>query len=316
MRKIPVIIDCDPGVDDSYAIALANAHPDTEVVAITAVEGNMPARVTRRNCLFLAETFGMEDTVIGFGAERPLIRPYCRDGVVTHGAGGIGNIVAEDIRRQPDERPAWDIIWQEAVKRGGELVLIALGPLTNIALALRKYPRLPEYIRRLIVMGGGTFGNVGETGNRAEFNIWVDPTAAREVFEKMEVWLVGLDATHAAALSKADFEEMLAIIRSGSGRASAFLNSLTAFSIENSFGCGQDNNVIHDALAVASLMDPDVVRFETCRVRVEERELPNVGETLIFPADADGKQPLCHVGMSADRQKFMKLLTDMCRWYV
>ena len=315
MNKIPVIIDCDPGVDDSYAIALAKSNPNYEIVAITPVEGNVPAEFTRHNALCLRETFEMEHTKIAFGATEPLVRAYSRDASGTHGKGGIGGIKLPDPTRAPEEKPAWDVIYEEAVRYNGELVLFAVGPLTNIATALRKYPDLPKYIKRFVIMGGGTFGNVTATSETAEFNIWVDPTAAKEVFEKLEVYMVGLNATHAAAVEVKDFDEMLEITASGKNKQSDYLNKLTKFSKENSFERGQDNNVIHDALAIAADMNEDVVKFEKFYVYVEDREVENVGETVIDLKRESGKEPNCWVGMKVDQPLFVKMMKDMCKYY-
>jgi inosine-uridine nucleoside N-ribohydrolase len=314
MKKIPVIIDCDPGVDDSYAIAMAHAHPEFDIVALTAVEGNVPAALTRRNCLCLREVLGMTDTKVAFGAELPLQKEYTRVVSVTHGAGGVGGIEFPDPERAPEDMPAWDLIYTEAVKHAGELVLFAVGPLTNIAIALRKYPDLPKYIKRFVIMGGGTFGNVSATDEKAEFNIWIDPTAAKEVFEKMEVWMVGLNATHAAALTEQDFDDLLAVTEGAAGRAGDFLHRLTAFSRENSYGRGDDNNVIHDALAVAALIDPATVTFEKRRVYVEDGRVRNEGETVISPAGTPGAN--CHVAMAVDQPRFVQLLKKTCAHYI
>ncbi len=315
MNKIPVIIDCDPGVDDSYAIALANANPNFQIVAITPVEGNVPAVLTRRNALRLRETFDMDDTMIAFGATAPLVRPYFRDASGTHGEDGIGGIELPNPTKAPVEKEAWDVIYEEAVKYNGELVLFAVGPLTNIATALRKYPDLPKYIKRFIIMGGGTFGNVTATSTTAEFNIWVDPLAGKEVFEKMEVYMVGLNATHAAAVDVKDFDEMLEITAAGSNKQSDFLHKLTAFSKENCFIHGEDNNVIHDALAIAAGMDETVVKFEKHYVYVEDREIENVGQTIIDLKDESGKEPNCWVAMDVDQPKFVEMIKDMCKYY-
>ncbi len=315
MSKIPVLIDCDPGVDDSYAIALANSHPDFEIVALTAVEGNVPAVLTRHNCLCLRETFDMENTMVGYGATIPLVRPYFREESVTHGEGGVGGIQFPQPTREPEKKEAWDLIYDQAVKYNGELVVFAVGPLTNIATALRKYPDLPKYIKKFVIMGGGTFGNVTATGAKAEFNIWVDPLAGKEVFEKLEVYMVGLNATHAAAVEEKDFDEMLEITAKGSNKASEFLNKLTAFSKENSFGRGEDNNVIHDALAVAAEIDPETVKYEKYYVYVEDREIENVGETVIDFTGESGKEPNCWVAMEVNQPKFVQMMKDMCRYY-
>lgn len=315
MNKIPVIIDCDPGVDDSYAIALANAHPEFEIVALTAVEGNVPAVLTRRNCLGLREIFGLKDTKVAYGAELPLVKPYFRHVSITHGEGGIGGIEVPEATIAPEEEPAWEVIYEEAVKHKGNLLLFAIGPLTNIALALRHHPDLPEYLGKTVIMGGGTFGNVEVTGSKAEFNIWIDPTAAKEVFENLEVYMVGLNATHSAPLDAEDFDELLEITGRGSNRQSEFLHKLTAFSKKNSLIGGEDNNIIHDALAVAAVTTPDTVSFAKYYVRVEDEREENLGETVIDFEGLSGIAPNCHVAMEVDREKFITTLKNMCHFY-
>ncbi len=315
MRKIPIIIDCDPGVDDSYAIALANSHPEFEIVALTAVEGNVPAVLTRHNCLCLAEKFDMENTQVAYGATIPLVRPYFREESITHGEGGVGGIQFPEPEKQPVEKRAWDVIYEEAVKYNGELVLFAIGPLTNIATALRKYPDLPKYIKKFVIMGGGTFGNVTATGAKAEFNIWVDPLAGKEVFEKLEVYMVGLNATHAAAVEEIDFIEMKELTAKADNKRAKFLNELTEFSRANSFDRGEDNRVIHDAVAVAGEIDPSVLKYEKYYVYVEDREIENVGETVIDFDGTSGKKPNCWVAMDVDQPKFVQIMKDMCRYY-
>ena len=313
MKKIPIIIDCDPGVDDSFAIALAHASECLEILAITPVGGNVPAELTRRNALGLAQQLGI-DCRVAFGAEHPLYNPYYRPATATHGSTGVGSVVFEEITKEPDPLPAWEVIYQEAVAHSGELILLAVGPLTNIATCLRLHPDLPQHLRRFVIMGGGTFGNVSRTNRTAEFNIWVDAPSAGEVFEKMEVWMVGLNATHAAAVEMADFDEMMALC--GDNPRAGIPRELAAFSKENCRKNGSDNNVIHDALAVASVIDPAVVGFEEKYVYVEtDYQKANAGQTVIDLDGRSGHAPNCHVAMTVDQPRFVRMLKDMCRWY-
>lgn len=312
MNKIPIIIDCDPGVDDSYAIALANSHEDFEIVAITATYGNVPAPLTRKNALCIAEELNI-NCRIGFGAEKPLKKDYTYAATDTHGLSGVGSVIFDEPVRQPDKMPAWEIIYDEAVKHKGELVLFAVGPLTNIAITLQKHPDLPKYLKKFCIMGGGTFGNVGSTNKTAEFNIWTDPHAARYVFERMEVYMVGLNATHAAALTSKDFEDMIALC--AGGKNAAFIKELSEFSKINSEKNGRDNNVIHDALAIASAMDESVVTFEPYYVYVEVENDGTIGCTVIDLDGKSGKAPNCRVAMKVDQPKFAQILKNMCRHY-
>lgn len=313
MNKIPVVIDCDPGVDDSYAIALANSCPWLDIKAITPVEGNVPAELTRKNALCLREALNI-DCRIGFGATAPLVREYPRGAQDTHGESGVGSVVFPAPTKKEDEKPAWDVIYEEAVKAEGRLILFAVGPLTNIALTLRKYPDLPKLIHKFVIMGGGTFGNVSSTDKTAEFNIWVDPTAAKEVFEKMEVYMVGLNATHAAALTSEDFDDMIALC--GEGEKSYLVRELSKFSQYNGFHNGSDNMVIHDALAVASVVKPEIIGWEDCYVWVEDSaDAKNIGQTVVDFEGKSGKPANCHIAMKVDKDMFAALLKDMCKYY-
>lgn len=315
MKPVPIVIDCDPGVDDSFAIALAHAAPGYEIRAITAVEGNVPAAVTRKNALSIADVFGI-DCRVAFGAEQPLERACSRDASQVHGSSGMGDISLAAPVRKPDKAAAWDVIYEEAVKANGTLILFALGPLTNIAMALRHHPDLPEYLDKLCIMGGGSFGNVEESGGNAEFNLWVDPTAAREVFAKMTVWMVGLDCTHCAALTPEELDEMIRICAMTPRQQSGFLKRLTEFSKRNSEEQGQDNHIIHDAVAIASVIDPSLVCFEECHAEIEaDPAAINAGQTILDFENKDGRRINCHAAVQVDRRRFALLMQEMCRKY-
>ncbi len=314
MKKIPIIIDCDPGVDDAYAIALANSYEGFDIKAITPVAGNVIFEKTSRNALAIADILNI-DCRVGLGANKPLVRDYKREASSTHGNSGVGSVVFPEITKKYDEKEAWDVIYEEAVAANGELILFAIGPLTNIAKAVEKYPDLPKIISKFVIMGGGTFGNVkSEGGNRkAEFNIWVDPHAAAIVFEKFEVYMVGLNSTHSAALTSADFDEMVAICEGGD---SYLVKELSKFSQKNAFENGSDSNVIHDALAIATIMNPDVLRYEKHYAYVEDNmEADNMGETVCDLDDTSGKEPNCYVGMEANKDLFKDMLIEMCKFY-
>lgn len=308
--KIPVIIDADPGVDDSYAIAMANAYKGFDIRAITAVEGNVSAEKTRYNSLCLAETLNIPCRV-GFGAELPLRKKYDRQATVVHGKNGIGEIQLPKPNVEPDAKAAWDIIYEEAVQSEGELILVAIGPLTNVALALRKYPDLPKYLKHVYIMGGGLFGNVTP---KAEFNVWVDPTAAKEVFEKLQVHMVGLNATHQIALTDADFDELVEIC--SMSKKNWFLRELLLYSKKNSIVQNSDSQIIHDALVIAAIIDDTIIQYEKCEVYVEDRDgVLNEGETVVNRSCKSSKEGNCWVAMDVNRSRFVELLKDTCKYY-
>ncbi|MGI5888555.1 MAG: nucleoside hydrolase [Oscillospiraceae bacterium] len=313
MDRIPVVIDCDPGVDDSYAIAMANSYPGFDIKALTPVEGNVVADITRKNALCLREMLGI-DCRVAFGAEKPLVRAYNRQAEGTHGVSGVGTVKFPEPKLGPDPEPAWDVIYEEAVKAKGKLVLFAVGPLTNIAITLRKHPDLPGLIDKFVIMGGGLKGNIAETNYTAEFNIWIDPTAAKEVFEKMHVYMVGNDACWKAALEGKDFDEMISLC--GDGDKAYLVRELSKFSKKNSMENGHDNNVIYDALTVASVINPDLIKFEDHYTYVvDDDKAVNIGQTVVDTTDSSGKPKNCSVAMEVDKAGFVKMLKDMCSYY-
>ncbi len=314
MKKIPIVIDCDPGVDDAYAIALANSYEGFDIKAITPVVGNVEFEKTSKNALALADILGI-DCRVALGAAKHLKHDYKRVSYFTHGESGVGSVVFPQVTKKFDEKEAWDVIYEEAVAANGELILFAVGPLTNIAIAVEKYPDLPKIIKQFVIMGGGTFGNINDDAEDAvaEFNIWADPHAAAIVFEKFEVYMVGLDSTHSAALTSADFDEMVAICEGGN---SYLVSELSKFSQKNAFGNGSDSNVIHDALAIATIMNPKVLRYEKHYVYVvDDMEAANMGETVCDLDDTSGKEPNCYVGREADKDLFKDMLVEMCKFY-
>ena len=176
----PVLIDCDPGSDDALAILAALNSPDLDVVGLTTVGGNATIDDTTRNALAILEIGGRAEVPVWRGAGRPLVGEF-RFGYDYHGEAGVGiRLEAPATREQPE--PAVDAIARTVLDRPGELTLIALGPLTNVAQALRREPKLADEVAEIIVMGGAVEAPGNVTGH-AEFNIYNDPAAAGVVFD-------------------------------------------------------------------------------------------------------------------------------------
>ncbi|SCJ89567.1 Pyrimidine-specific ribonucleoside hydrolase rihA [Anaerotruncus sp. 2789STDY5834896] len=314
MEKTPVLFDCDPGVDDAFALSLLGSCPQFDLRAITAVFGNMPLAKTAVNALGLARALDLSCPVAK-GADRPLFKAYDRgDDYVSpvHGSTGIGDIVLPTGGRAFDEREACDVIYDEAVKAGGKLVVFAIGPLTNIARAVMRYPDLPQLIAGFYIMGGGI--GMGNQSKYAEANIFKDPTAARICFEKLHTYMVGLNATHAAALTAEDFDEMLAIC--GDRPRAQLLRQLLLFSRHNAFDCGSDSNIIHDALTIAWAIDPAVCQGHEWYVYTEDGAYSeNDGETVADPEGKLGRAPNTTVAMDTDNRRFKDMMVQMCRYY-
>ncbi|MBN2875631.1 MAG: nucleoside hydrolase, partial [Spirochaetales bacterium] len=209
--KRPIIIDCDPGIDDAVAILMALASPELDVVGITSVGGNVGIEATTRNALALAALAGRR-VPVARGADTPLVATAKRAASV-HGADGLGGVLLPQADWDVEPLAAWDFIRDAADRLGGELEIVAIGPLTNVALALAAYPRLTRAIRAVHVMGGSIgFGNATPA---AEFNVYADPHAAAAVFRSgIPVDAYGLDVTNRATLTPAG----LASLRKEPGR--------------------------------------------------------------------------------------------------
>ena len=208
----PLVIDCDPGVDDAIAILLALASPEVELLALTTVAGNLPLETTTRNALRVLALAGREDVPVAAGAARPLVVPRGRDAAVVHGADGLGGAPAPEPRAAVVPLHAVDLL-AEILERGDEPLLLApVGPLTNIALLAALRPELLPRLGRVAVMGGAD--GPGNVTPAAEFNIWFDPESAARAFDSgLDITMVGLNATRAAMIGDSEVD----LIR-GTGR--------------------------------------------------------------------------------------------------
>lgn len=183
-RPVPLIIDCDTGIDDSLALLYACASPEAEIVAVTCVSGNVEARQVADNTRAVLELAGRENLEVALGRETPLVRPL-EVTPETHGPRGLGYAVLPPPRRPLSDRHAADLLVAEARRRPGEVTLVTLGPLTNLALAVLREPELPRLLRRLVIMGG-SYRAPGNTAPTTEWNIHCDPEAAKAVLAAWE----------------------------------------------------------------------------------------------------------------------------------
>lgn len=255
MTKQQVIIDCDPGIDDALALIYALKHPNLEVVAITIVCGNVPSQLGFENCALILELVNRLDIPIYIGAKTPLKRPFI-SAQDTHGMDGLGESF---LKRSCDKRPETtkaDDYLADYFKQKQDTAILALGPLTNIALALEKNKDLGENCSRFISMGGN-FKSNGNCSPVAEYNYWCDPHAANFVFKHLKrcVEMVGLDVTRKIVLSPNHLE----YLKKFPSELTAFIENITRFyfdfhwKYEHLLGC-----VINDPLALAYLIDPNI----------------------------------------------------------
>jgi pyrimidine-specific ribonucleoside hydrolase len=301
----PLVIDCDPGVDDAIAILLALASPELELLALTTVAGNLPLETTTRNALRVLALAGREDIPVAAGAARPLVVPRWRDAAVVHGADGLGGAPAPESRAAVVPMHAVDLL-AEVLERSTEPVLLApVGPLTNVALlaALR-----PELLPRLgpVAMMGGSDGHGNKTP-AAEFNIWFDPESAARTFDSgLDLTMVGLNVTHKAMLTEADVESV---------RAAGPIGAVAAAMLDHYLDWhgryrGIRNVPVHDALAVATLIRPELVTTIDALVTVDTTAGPARGMTLVDRYRSEGEAPNALVAQTVDRDAFVAFLCE------
>ena len=303
MSPKPVILDVDPGHDDAVALMLACGHPDLDLLAVTTVAGNVTIEKTTRNALRVLSLVGCDDVPVGVGASGPLERPL-HTAEDIHGKSGLDG--PEEIPEGeigPDERGAVDLISATLRASPEPVTLIPVGPLTNIAAFLSEHPDLKDRVAGISLMGGSM--GLGNTTPAAEFNIYVDPEAAREVFESgLPITMSGLDITHQAGAGPGERERLRATGRVG-GVVAGFLDYFAA-TYENKFGF--DAPPLHDPVAVAAVLEPGLLKTRPMRVDVECEGHLTRGETVCDFYGLTGKKPNAEVGVELDREGFFRLL--------
>jgi purine nucleosidase len=325
MAPVPLILDVDTGVDDALALLYAVASPEVDLIAATCVMGNVSVEQATENTLAVLEVAGRPEVEVATGAARPLARDHVPFPVV-HGELGLGRAVNQPPSASPSSRSAVEVIVGSARARPGEVLLVATGPLTNIALALRQEPRLPQLLRGFALMGGA-FARGGNVTPAAEANIWVDPTAAAEVFtafsgvdeERLPV-CVGLDITERAVMRRVDLDEVCA--PAPGSPLGLLIEGATSFYMDfYAAVAGEDGCRLHDPLAVAVAIDASLVRLETARVEVETEGRWTTGETVADLTGIRGSpwpvgwepEPNARVALEVDEAAFMARFVERVR---
>lgn len=277
-ERVPLILDVDTGIDDALAIAYAAGSPDAEIVAITTLAGNIGVERTTQNTLDVLDLLGRNDVPVHRGASKPLVRPHL-DAVYFHDVNGLGGAILPHSNREigADRGPAAMIRLTKA--RPGEITLVCVGPLTNLAIALNVDPDFGTRLKRLVIMGGA-FHVPGNTTPYGEFNILCDPEAAIEVLQARlpeTIW-IGLDVTHQTALTRDVWDETTAALREERALPGARLASLVA---ERVFlERGLKGTYLHDPLAVAVALDQSLVETEDVSFTIAVGE-PECGKTTV-----------------------------------
>jgi len=318
MAKHKVIFDTDPGVDDAMALLYIHFHPDLDLLGVTTVLGNGSVETTTRNALYIKQRFGIAAPVAK-GAAAPLKLKAHKTAEHVHGADGMGDTgIKLDVSIAPDPRPAWQFIVDTVKANPNEVTIIAVGRMTNLALALKQDPSIAQLVKGVSVMGGA-FGVNGHTGNVtpvAEANIIGDPDAADEVFTApWPVAIIGLDVTHETVMDNF----YLQTLRDKGGEAGQFMWEISRryekFYLETA---GLEGIACHDSLAVAYVVSPELFTMRRGPVRVVTDGVA-MGQTIQhhqrrqFPGSPWEGKPAQKVAVAVNSERFLDLYLEVFR---
>ena len=308
-KRIPLWLDCDPGVDDAMAMALMFALPQYDVKGVSAVAGNVELEKTFRNARDLVAFYGRKDVPVYAGAKRPLFREP-RTATFVHGENGLGNVQLPASDAPVEKMPAWDALYEAAKAANGELTLVAIGPLTNIALALGKYGSLHKLLKRIVIMGGSaTWGNASPA---AEANIHGDAEAASTVFQSgIPIVMCGLDMTLKAVMSPAELDKLGEL-----NAVAKFLRDAAQHGLKYSQAHGVNGMALHDPTAVLYPLFPELFSGEEAGVAVETKGTITYGKT-VTDLYSDKQFPFRNalVMLDVDKAKLFETVTDLLKRY-
>lgn len=318
-EKKKVVIDCDPGIDDTFALLMSIKHLD--VKGIVTVGGNTGLEYTQRNARYITELAGRTDIPVYAGYDMPMLNQLVRATSV-HGNSGLGTVAIPEPKKQLEKQHGVDYLI-DTFMNNDDITLITLGPLTNVAMALAKEPRLKERIPEILCMGGSAFqGNFSAT---AEFNIYVDPEAAKLVFDSgIPIRMVGLNLTRQNRMHMSDVERLREI----GGPVGSFAADILTFSVSQN-----GRNSLCDACTVAWLIDPAIIKKSVkVHVDVETKGEYTRGMTVCDWREYMSEDPLediCHekqydefdaplnveVAMEFDQKRFKEVLFETIASY-
>ncbi|UTX53104.1 nucleoside hydrolase [Leucobacter aridicollis] len=301
-----IILDCDPGHDDAVALLLAHGNPEIELLAVTTVVGNQTLPKVTRNALSVARVAGITGVPFAAGAARPLVRNI-EVAPDIHGESGLDGPVLPEPEIELDPRHAIDLIIDTVMAHEpGTVTLVPTGGLTNIAMAVRKEPRIAERVKEVVLMGGGY--HVGNWSAVAEFNIKIDPEAAHIVFnEQWPVVMVGLDLTHQALATDKVAAQIAAV---GTKPAKFVGELLDFFALAYKDAQGFDAPPVHDPCAVAYVIDPTIVKTVKVPIDIELTGTHTLGMTVAdFRAEAP-EDCTTWAATELDAPRFWNLVTE------
>lgn len=310
MEKIKIIFDCDTGHDDAIAIMLASRHPNIDLLGITTVNGNAQAEKTVVNTLNVCQHLNI-DVPVFKGCELPIIRDQY-NALDVHGESGLDGPVFAPLTRKAEDKHAVLYLIETLMASDGDITIVPVGPLTNIAMAMRLEPAICSKIKQISLMGGA-YG-VGNSTPAAEFNVFADPEAAYIVFSSgVPIVMMGLDITNTALADMVIIERMEGI----GNKAGKLFGDIMRFTFSsqqkvNNLAAGP----VHDVLAVAYLVAPELFTMKEMNVRVDISHGLSYGRTVADYNCNTGLVPNALVGLSLELDKFWDLVEDVLRMHV
>ncbi len=304
-RKI--IIDTDPGQDDAVAILVALASPELDVLGITAVAGNVPLELTQLNARKICELAGRPDISVFCGASEPLNRKLVTAEHV-HGRTGLDGPTLPQPEMQAQSQHAVDFIVETVMASdSGEITICALGPLTNVAMALQKEPQIAKNLAEIVLMGGGFFEG-GNVTPAAEFNIYVDPEAAAIVFNSgIKLTVMPLDVTHKALTSRTRVEAFRSL---GNRAGEVTAELLDFFERFDETKYGTDGGPLHDPNVIVWLLEPNIYSGRRINVEIETSSELTLGMTVADWWRVSDRSENCFFVRDLDDQRFFEILTE------
>jgi pyrimidine-specific ribonucleoside hydrolase len=309
---VPLLIDCDPGIDDCVALLLACASPEVRLLGVTTVAGNVGVEHTTRNARRVLTLAGRDDVPVARGAGRPLVLARPREAREVHGDDGVHGAPLPEPAVPADPRHAVDLLAGTIRAEPEPLTLVAVGPLTNVALLYAMYPQEASRLGRLVVMGGAAGG--GNVTPRAEFNVWADPDAAYRVLTEpglpraVPTTLVTMDVTMAVPLTGTDLDRLGA--GGAAGRAARAMLEPAFAHYEGRYGTR--TVAVHDAVAVAEVVRPGLLTLVPATVRVDRSDGSDRGATAV---DLVAAAPGLVVSAGADAAALVELVVGRVATY-
>lgn len=295
MNKIPLWIDCDTGIDDAFALLVANGLSALQIVGISTVSGNVHLEISTPNTLKVLQLAGT-NTPVYRGASKPLCRDY-HDASEFHGPDGLGGAVLPQPIRPAEEKAMWDALYETAIALSGELTMVTIGPMTNLATALQRHPDLPNYLKQVVFMGGSASG--GNCTLYAEYNVYADPEAVQMVCDSgIPLVMCPLDMTHGAYLTAGDLEDLAA----ADTPVTRFIHESSGVLLGKNLEADLPGICQHDTCPLLYLAHPELFSGKEANVSVETSDPVTLGKTYV---DCNASEKNALVLLHLDRPGFL-----------